>query len=165
MTLMSVSEYDECAEMIARRLGGVLKTICDTNDGHSSCRSFIGASIPAMDLDDYCNRLLKYFRCSPVVFVCAAVYIDRFVNSSNTTIHYLNVHRLLVIALSIAVKVHEDSHYSNAYYSQVGGLDVNEFNNLEAEMLEAIEFFLFIDPEDLEQYSRLLTDERVINEA
>ncbi len=161
---MSVSEYDECAEMIARRLGSVLQTICETHNGLLSCRTFTGTSVPAMDLDDYCNRLLKYFRCSPVVFVCAAVYIDRFVNNSDTTIHRLTVHRLLVIALSIAVKVHEDSHYSNAYYSHVGGLDVNEFNDLEAQMLEAIDFFLFIDPGDLEQYSRLLTDERVMDE-
>ncbi len=162
---MSVSEYDDCAEMIVRRLGCVLQTICDSHDTHVSCRSFTGPSVPSMELDNYCERLLRYFRCSPAVFVCAAVYIDRFVNCSDTTIHRLNVHRILVIALTIAVKVHKDSHYTNAYYSQVGGLDVNEFNNLEAQMLEAMEFFLLIDPDDLEQYSRLLTDERLLNEC
>lgn len=49
-----------------------------------------------------------------------------------------------MIALVIAVKVQDDDYYRNDYYAKIGGISLKELNNLEKEMLQLLNFELFI---------------------
>mmetsp|Transcript_25583 Transcript_25583/g.21925 ORF Transcript_25583/g.21925 Transcript_25583/m.21925 type:complete len:127 (+) Transcript_25583:72-452(+) len=84
---------------------------------------------PGIEIGDYIRRLAKHFGCSDEVFVLCLIYIDRAIKRDDTfAVSALNVHRLVLTALTIAAKFHDDIYYSNAFYARVGGVSVSELN-------------------------------------
>jgi len=55
-------------------------------------------------------------------------------------------------SILLAIKFAEDFYYDNGYYAKVGGLAHRELNNLEVEMLQLLDFRLFIDDAVYEKY-------------
>lgn len=96
---------------------------------------------PPISIQDYIHRLRKYFRCSDECFVLALVYIDRSGrNSVAMAVSELTIHRLIVIAVMIAAKFHDDTFYDNRHYGKAGGMTMREINVLEAAMLKALDW-------------------------
>ena len=60
----------------------------------------------------------------------------------------LNVHRMMLIALRVSTKFLDDQHHSNAYFAKVGGVSVDEFNQLEIAFLQALKYRLFVNEHD-----------------
>lgn len=113
---------------------------------HSTCT-------PPVSIHDYLMRIAKYFQCSSECFVLCLVYIDRIVKlHPEFTICKLNIHRLLVTSIVLAVKFFDDIYYSNAYYAKVGGVRTKEVNALEAQFLQMIDWQLHVTPEEYSQY-------------
>ncbi|CAE7620323.1 CYCU4-1 [Symbiodinium natans] len=107
---------------------------------------------PQLPIRDYLFRIAKYFQCSRECFVLCLVYIDRIVKlHPDFTICSLNIHRLLVTSVMLAVKFFDDVYYSNAYYAKVGGVKTREVNILEGQFLQLIEWKLHVTPEDAEK--------------
>lgn len=113
---------------------------------------FTGKDIPNLPIFEYLKRLQKYFRCSPMICLSSLCYVDRFLDNSGLKINNLTIHRLLIVAFVISVKFWEDVHYSNEYYSQVGGIDLSELNKLESYMLNKLNFDLHIPTAHFQQY-------------
>jgi hypothetical protein len=98
-------------------------------------------------------RIAKYFQCSNECFVLCLVYIDRIVKlHPEFTISNLNIHRLLVTSIMLAVKFFDDVYYSNSYYARVGGVKTKEVNGLEAQFLQLIDWKLHVSPQEYDQY-------------
>jgi hypothetical protein len=68
------------------------------------------------------------------------------------TVRKLNIHRLIVTSMMLAVKFFDDVYYSNAYYAKVGGVKGNEMNVLEVHFLRLIDWQLFVSPEEFDLY-------------
>ncbi|KAL8442684.1 hypothetical protein Emed_007215 [Eimeria media] len=120
---------------------------------------FLSASEPMITVADYVERLARFFQCSKECFILALIYIDRLLQSNNHVwLCPLNVHRLVVTALMVAVKFADDTFYSNAYYAKVGGLPVKEINYLEATLLRMLRFRLHVLPCEFERFYRLVMD-------
>lgn len=63
-----------------------------------------------------------------------------------------NVHRLICTAVVLAAKWVDDVSYSNAHYAKVGGIQTAaEMSRLEAHMLKALDYRLFVTKESFEQ--------------
>ena len=62
----------------------------------------------------------------------------------------------MLIAILLAIKYNEDDFYSNTYYAKVGGINLQEINNLESEFLSLINFNLWIDFEIFTKYQNYL---------
>lgn len=60
-------------------------------------------------------------------------------------------------SLVLASKMYDDDFYQNKYYAQVGGLGVQEFNELEVQFLFLLDFKLSVDPDTYEKYSSELS--------
>ncbi|CDJ46065.1 cyclin, N-terminal domain-containing protein, putative [Eimeria brunetti] len=120
---------------------------------------FLSATEPMISMPDYLERLARFFQCSGECFVLALVYIDRLLQM-NTSVWLcpLNLHRLAVTALMVAVKFADDTFYSNAYYAKVGGLPLQEMNHLEATLLRMLHFRLHVMPWEFHKYFRLVLD-------
>mmetsp|Transcript_55346 Transcript_55346/g.177491 ORF Transcript_55346/g.177491 Transcript_55346/m.177491 type:complete len:355 (-) Transcript_55346:131-1195(-) len=117
----------------------------------STC--FHAVCAPQISIDDYLARIARYFHCSDECFVVALMYIDRLVKlHPDFVVSSLNVHRLLVTAITLAAKFHDDVFYSNKYYAQVGGVRLKEFNVLESTFLKMIGWSLHVLPEEYDQY-------------
>jgi len=112
---------------------------------------------PSISISDYLKRIHKYFVCSDECFVMALVYIDRASKTNpSMTVCDLTIHRLLIIAVMIAAKFHDDLYYSNSYYAKVGGLNTREANALEAAWLKALGWNLFVSAQEYQLYHRIV---------
>ena len=114
---------------------------------------FHAVRVPSVSIHDYLFRVARYFLCSPECFVMALIYIDRIMKKhQDFVICKLNIHRLIVTSMMLAVKFFDDVYYSNAYYAKVGGVKGPEMNVLEIHFLRLIDWHLFVSPEEFDLY-------------
>lgn len=64
-----------------------------------------------MTIQSYLERIFRYTRAGPSVYVVAYVYIDRFCQANlGFRINARNVHRLLITTIMVASKYVEDMY-------------------------------------------------------
>ncbi|CAF2124063.1 unnamed protein product [Brassica napus] len=109
--------------------------------------------VPDMTIQSYLERIFRYTKAGPSVYVVAYVYIDRFCqNNQGFRISLTNVHRLLITTIMIASKYVEDMNYRNSYFAKVGGLETEDLNNMELEFLFLMGFKLHVNLSVFESY-------------
>jgi len=60
---------------------------------------------------------------------------------------------MILMCLVSACKYNDDFYYKNSYYSKIGGVKLEEFNQLEQEFLiNYIQFSLYVDVETYTDY-------------
>ncbi|KAH8488432.1 hypothetical protein Peur_059869 [Populus x canadensis] len=108
---------------------------------------------PDLTIQSYLERIFRYTRAGPSVYVVAYVYIDRFCQANpEFRINARNVHRLLITTIMVASKYVEDMNYRNSYFARVGGLTANVMNKLELEFLFLMGFKLHVNVSVFESY-------------
>jgi len=80
-----------------------------------------------------------------ITLILILIYIDRICDYNSLVISRYNVHRLLLAAKIVSIKVKEDDFFPNSFYSKLGGVTVEEFNSLENEFLKLIRYKLWTD--------------------
>ncbi|XP_076956226.1 cyclin-U2-1-like [Bidens hawaiensis] len=119
----------------------------------SKIRVFDCDETPDMSIQSYLERIFKYTKAGPSVYVVAYVYIDRFCRSQpEFRISGRNVHRLLITTIMVASKYVEDMNYRNSYYARVGGITTKEINNLELNFLFLMNFKMHVNVSVFENY-------------
>ncbi|GAA0151263.1 hypothetical protein Leryth_027542 [Lithospermum erythrorhizon] len=108
---------------------------------------------PDLTIQSYLERIFRYTKAGPSVFVVAYVYIDRFCQLfPDFRISPRNVHRLLITTILVASKYVEDMNYRNSYFARVGGVTTKEMNKLELEFLFMIGFKLHVNVSVYQSY-------------
>ncbi|KAI5564323.1 hypothetical protein POPTR_014G066400v4 [Populus trichocarpa] len=108
---------------------------------------------PDLTIQSYLERIFRYTRAGPSVYVVAYVYIDRFCQANpEFRINARNVHRLLITTIMVASKYVEDMNYRNSYFARVGGLTANVMNKMELEFLFLMGFKLHVNVSVFESY-------------
>ncbi|KAL6494105.1 Cyclin-U2-1 [Orobanche gracilis] len=108
---------------------------------------------PDMSIQSYLERIFRYTRAGPSVYVVAYAYIDRFCQFyPEFRIGARNVHRLLITTILVASKYVEDMNHRNSYFARVGGLRTCEINTLEFEFLFMMKFKLHVNLRVFESY-------------
>ncbi|KAL6569343.1 Cyclin-U2-1 [Orobanche minor] len=108
---------------------------------------------PDMSIQSYLERIFRYTRAGPSVYVVAYAYIDRFCQFyPEFRIGTRNVHRLLITTILVASKYVEDMNHRNSYFARVGGLRTYEINSLEFEFLFMMKFKLHVNLRVFESY-------------
>ncbi|KAK6162565.1 hypothetical protein DH2020_002406 [Rehmannia glutinosa] len=119
----------------------------------SKTRVFDCNETPDMTIQSYLERIFRYTRAGPSVYVVAYVYIDRFCQFyPEFRIGARNVHRLLITTILVASKYVEDMNYRNSYFARVGGLTTYEMNKLEFEFLFLMKFKMHVNVSVFESY-------------
>jgi hypothetical protein len=125
---------------------------------HALVTLFDSVRAPAIGIGDYLQRIHKYFGATPQCFVIALVYIDRVLAGNREfKITSLNVHRLAITSVLLAVKFFDDVFYTNSYYAKVGGVRTRELNSLETLFLRLVKWRLCVSPEEYSQRLRDVT--------
>jgi len=65
---------------------------------------------------------------------------------------------LVLAALVVAIKFHDDQYYNNQYYAMIGGVSLEELNYLEKEILGLTRFSLYVHPSHYFQYYEVLKE-------
>lgn len=126
-------------------VGEALERACCADDEDFDAEiplSFYGTHKQSMGVRKYVLRLYEYLDCSDVAFTTALIYLDRIqASNKNNRLTPLNLHRLFATAVLVAIKYHDDEHFSNEYYAQVFGMKgLEEINQLEALFLSMVDF-------------------------
>ncbi|KAF9906175.1 hypothetical protein EC991_000887 [Linnemannia zychae] len=87
----------------------------------------------------------------PLVDVASPVAEQPVTTGNGFRINSFNIHRLLITSLMIAAKFTSDLFYSNARYAKVGGLALQELNQLELEFLFTSKFELNVKVDELQR--------------
>ena len=106
----------------------------------------------------YIGRLVKHMACSRSIFIFALIYLER-IKKMNYELRICdrNVHRVFIVACSVAAKFLEDECYCNEYYQKVGGVPtIKEFNKLEKQFLKTIGWNLNVGTQEFEQVEKYL---------
>ncbi|MDR3548454.1 MAG: cyclin family protein [Candidatus Pacebacteria bacterium] len=109
--------------------------------------AFSAASFPAITLRNYLDRIHAYANCSPCCYVVAFIYLDRMLQISRFMITPMNIHRLILCSVLLAIKYCDDMYANNTAYALIGGVSLEELNGLEREMLGMLRFRLFVSTE------------------
>lgn len=139
-----------------KKITAILNKLCDENDSNSSLvdSPFFKYDRINISLFDYLIRIEKYFNCSNTIIIVMLIYIDRIYDTYSIYINKYSAHRIVISAYSIANKYMEDDQYSNTYYAEIAGITLDEFNLLEREMLEKLNYDLQIDEALYENYAK-----------
>ena len=115
---------------------------------------FRKAKPPRISLRDYLLRLQSLMACSPQCFVLACIYLDRI--SAKCPIDELSIHRSLLLSLVVAAKFQDDNFCKNTHYAQVGGISVEELNELEQRFLQLLDYQLWVEEDVYTEYAERL---------
>ena len=103
-------------------------------------------------LQYFFGRIRRYSQIEKSTLIIILIYIDRVCITSGIILNPHNIHRIILGCLILAIKYNEDVYYNNEYYAKIGGIPLDEFNNLEYKSFELIEQNLFISDDIFEKY-------------
>jgi len=107
---------------------------------------------PLISILDYLNRIKYYSQIENNTLICSLLYIDKLCTSNEIVLTELNIHRILFTAILLSLKYNEDLIYKMDYYSKIAGVSLKELKKLEFEFVSKINFELYINEKDFENY-------------
>ena len=110
---------------------------------------------PKISILDYINRIIKYTYVEKSSLIVSLIYLDRICQNDILITDY-NIHRLLLISIIMSIKINEDQIFGNNYYAEVGGVSIKEFNSIESDFVNYINYYLFVTEEEFFKYKRFL---------
>ena len=108
--------------------------------------------MPGISLINYIERISTYFFLTNEGLICSLIYMDRFVVNTKMELTSHEIHRMVLIANSVTMKFHYDEFFTNEYYANIGGIELEEFNMLEKDFLQGINYELYINTKTYERY-------------
>eukprot|EP00756_Hemistasia_phaeocysticola_P023142 Hpha_TRINITY_DN15873_c1_g1::TRINITY_DN15873_c1_g1_i1::g.189766::m.189766 len=99
---------------------------------------------PVISMEAYMRHWLAHSECSVDCAALALAYVLR----CRVAVNSLNIHRLMLGALVVAIKWRDDLYFSNEFYAGVGGVSVQELNRLETEILRMCDWSMHVDSDD-----------------
>lgn len=120
---------------------------------------FTSIASPSIDKNTYLIRLIKLTRCSKECFAIATIYMSRFFEVCHLLkLSNCNYHRIIITSLILAIKYQDDKIYTMKAYSIVSGIEVKELIFLEIEMLNALNFNLYVTKDEYDNERITLLD-------
>lgn len=148
-----MDEKESCFVLI-ESIASVLEGFCrDASTETMPISKFHACILPTISLAEYLHRLQQYLDLSNQCWILAFIYVDQL---SAKLLCPLSAHRLVLTCAMLAAKFHSDDMPDNAYFAKVGGISTKELNQLEIEALWLMEFHLWIDEYDFDEYEQNL---------
>ena len=128
--------------------------VCTINSNikHQDSELFTGKYIPNINITKFLFLINDFFECSEYIHICAIIYLLKLAENSDINININTIHRLIIISYILSVKNYKDNIYTNKFYSQISGIDLNEINELEIIALEKLNYKKFISVEEFDKY-------------
>ena len=115
--------------------------------------------IPKIKIEDYITRFFTFSKMEISTLILTYIYIKRFIKKENYIISFRNIFRLIMSCAILAIKFNENKVYKNSFYAKVGGVDVDDLNNLEYNIFSRLDFNLrVLDIEFYENVSKIYED-------
>ena len=96
--------------------------------------------IPVLSIKKFLIRIVKYTEAENNTLIVAYLYIIKLIKIENFILSLNNIYRLLLGSVVLAKKFLEDINFNNLYYCEIGGMPVQELNNIEFSLFIRINF-------------------------
>lgn len=117
---------------------------------------FLSKREPPIPLREYLVRFHHYCPLSTGVYLTAGLYITRIAKVERVmTVNRMNLHRLVLAGLRVAMKMVEDVVYSHNRVAKVGGVTERELTRLEISFCFLASFNLRFDKHMLQEQARV----------
>jgi hypothetical protein len=116
----------------------------NADDDASNSTPFHSASVPPMSLFAYAARIVTYGECLPEGLLLGLRLAGRYCRKAKVVPTMLLAHRLVLVATTVAVKIHADKFRSNRTMAKVGGIPLQELNELENGFCFTLDFRLVL---------------------
>jgi len=139
---------------------GVTAMITAMFQGREGPAAFAGKSVPAMGLESYVDRVVRYVdlwavqhhgKCAGTGARCALMAVE-LLNRACDAGHAVcprTAHRLFLAATLVSAKQTEDFVISNRFMGKVGGIPLDEMNRLELELCALLGWKLVVSRDDV----------------
>jgi len=114
--------------------------------------------IPALSLEKYLIRIIKYTEVENNILIVAYLYIIKLIKKENFILSINNIYRLLLGSVVLAKKVLEDLKYNNSYYCEIGGISLQEFNKIEFSLFVRLNYEVNPKIEEIENIYKNIID-------
>ncbi|KAJ3680612.1 hypothetical protein LUZ60_016890 [Juncus effusus] len=122
---------------------------------------FHGKIVPWIPIDKYLERLFIFADCSDTCWIIAYIFMDKFIKRRRPALilEPHSVHRILLSAVLLAAKYHDDSSRNNVHFAMAGGVSLETLNHLEAEFFKGVGYQLYVAPIEFNYYCTILQRE------
>jgi len=109
---------------------------------------------PNITLSKYIQRINKYLDPEISTIIISLIYIDQITSSENykIKINENNVFKIILTSINIAIKYNEDDFNDNVFVAKVGGISLEELNELELNFCALLNWDLFIYENNFRKY-------------
>jgi len=147
-----------CDRTVVSGLGAVMAQLAaDSDIGGGADTPFHRSRPASVPIAAYVALMRWHYACSLECFVIAFVYLGRALDSEpRLAVGPLTCHRLAAACLTLAVKWQDDDTMSNADYSKVCGMTLQELNSVEKTLLQVLRHNLAISTEEFDLHRRAL---------
>ena len=144
--------YKQLINILCKIIGDIIEKsvkyeqkLCKLNENKDDAQNFLcSKEIPNITITDYVRRFIKNTNPEPSTLILGVIYFDRICCNGNIILSFLNVYKLLLISLILAIKFNEEYFETNKFYSKIGGINLNSFNILEIKVLKIINYDLYV---------------------
>ncbi len=152
----AMTKESSAQEPLVEIIGALLDKTVQRNDmlGRvSQLHAFEGARICALPASEYLIRIMRYGKCSPSCAVVGLIYLQRIkAKVPSACVTSRNLQRLLLLALMLANKFLDDLYFSNKQWAKIGGISLQEINELELTVLRLLEWKMMVTREEYLEY-------------
>jgi hypothetical protein len=114
--------------------------------------TFNAKKSPIIKIEDYLKRILLLSKCEENTIIHSLILIDELCEKNDLYLTKMNYHRILLTSIVISIKYLEDVFFSNQFYGKIGGIKLEEINDLEIEFLKLISFNVYTKEENFTKY-------------
>lgn len=113
---------------------------------------FFSKQIPKISLEDYIKRIVTLSNIEIPTLISSIMYIDRLCERNTYVLCNNNIHRIFLSAIVVSAKINEDRHVSSGDFAKIGGVSIEEMNNLEYKFCSYLDYNLYISQEYYDKY-------------
>ena len=149
------NEMEQLSDLLLLRLHSLLAPVPFLLPSH-----FFATRVPDISLGGYLDRIMEYCPTSSSAWILSFIYISRLLEKWGAGfLHEGSVHRVVLASVVLASKFCDDKYKKNSFYALVGGVTREEMNALEVELLERLEYRLYVSTEEFQEFRNELYHE------
>ena len=115
-------------------------------------------SPPNIKMQYFLGRIKKYTKIEKSTLIMILIYADRMCTTSGIILNPYNIHRIILGCLLLAIKYNEDVFFTNEHYAKVGGISLEELNNLEHFSFQLLDYNLYVSEDIYEKYFKYISN-------
>ena len=155
--LKKVLTFEENSNILSDISCFIIRYLSKTSSkiNHSKLsKNFIGKYVTNVSVEDYLETVYYNLDLEINTLILSLIYLDRVCRMNNLLINIENFHRLFFTSLVIAIKYSDDSANFNSFYTEIGGVSLKCFNQMEKEFLKSIKYKLYVNEVEFNLYAQ-----------